>query len=200
MSGRSFLLLHGWQNRRPPEHWQHWLAAELEVAGAQVVYPQLPKPDAPSLEEWLSRLDQHLAELTGPERTVIGHSLGAILWLQHAVRAVRPGPADRALLVSPPGPEPPAPEIAAFFDLELDGAAVAAAAGRTEVVCSDDDPYSRAGAEEGYAKPLGLVCRVIPGAGHINPDSGYGPWPEILEWALSDKPGELFVAKRRESR
>lgn len=22
---RSFLILHGWQNHRPADHWQHWL-------------------------------------------------------------------------------------------------------------------------------------------------------------------------------
>jgi predicted alpha/beta hydrolase family esterase len=50
-------------------------------------------------------------------------------------------------------------------------------------VCSDNDPYSERGAVEAYAKPLGLAFHVIPGAGHINPDSGYGPWPEVHHWA-----------------
>ena len=184
---RSFLILHGWQNRRPPEHWQHWLADRLREARTQVVYPQLPAPDEPQLEVWLEELRGHLARLAGDERVVIGHSLGALLWLHHARDAS--DPVDRVLLVSPPGPEAPAPEIAAFFAIELNAGAVAAAAGSTEIVCSDNDPYSERGAVDAYAKPLRLRYHLIPGAGHINPDSGYGPWPEVLDWALGSDDG-----------
>jgi predicted alpha/beta hydrolase family esterase len=39
---RRFLVLHGWQNRRPREHWQHWLTDSLRATGERVRYPQLP--------------------------------------------------------------------------------------------------------------------------------------------------------------
>ena len=180
---RSFLILHGWQNRRPPEHWQHWLADRLREEGAQVVYPQLPDPDAPRPEVWLEELRRYLTQLHGEERVVIAHSLGTLLWLHHA----RDGgdPVDRVLLVSPPGPEPPTPEIARFFAVELSPEPVAAAAGSTEIVCSDNDPYSERGAVDAYARPLRLPYHLIPGAAHINPDSGYGPWPAARTWALT---------------
>jgi serine hydrolase len=178
---RSFLILHGWQNRRPPEHWQHWLADRLREEGAHVIYPQLPVPDEPQLEVWLEELDQHLGRLLGIERVVIGHSLGALLWLHYARRVT--DPVDRVLLVSPPGPEAPAPEIAPFFAIELNPEAVAGAARSTEIACSDNDPYSDRGAVEAYAKPLRLRYHLIAGAAHINPDSGYGPWPGVLNWA-----------------
>ena len=47
---RAFLILHGWQNHRPKDHWQHWLADRLGELGHQVTYPQLPDPDDPDLE------------------------------------------------------------------------------------------------------------------------------------------------------
>ena len=46
-SAPGFLLLHGWQNRRPADHWQHLLADELRGRGLAVRYPQLPSPDEP---------------------------------------------------------------------------------------------------------------------------------------------------------
>ena len=103
--GHSFLILHGWQNRRPPEHWQHWLTERLREEGAQVVYPQLPDPDAPRPEVWLEELRRFLTQLHGEVRVVIAHSLGTLLWLHHA----RDGgdPVDRVLLVHPPGPSHP---------------------------------------------------------------------------------------------
>lgn len=179
---KSFLILHGWQNRRPPEHWQHWLADRLRKERTQVVYPQLPAPDEPRLEVWLEELRSLLASLAGEEKVVVAHSLGSLLWLHHAREGGQP--VDRVLLVAPPGPEAPAPEIASFFALELNAGAVGAAAGATELVCSDNDPYSERGAVEAYAKPLRLPYHLIGGAAHINPDSGYGPWPDVLNWAL----------------
>ena len=41
---RRFLVLHGWQNRRPAGHWQWQLTEALRSAGEQVLYPQLPSP------------------------------------------------------------------------------------------------------------------------------------------------------------
>ena len=46
---RSFLILHGVENRRPAEHWQYDLAQRLRERGEQVFYPQLPNPDPPAL-------------------------------------------------------------------------------------------------------------------------------------------------------
>ncbi len=80
---RRFLVLHGWQNRRPREHWQHWLADSLRATGEQVLYPQLPDPELPSLPEWLSILRDELEMLGDGERVVICHSLGCLLWLRH---------------------------------------------------------------------------------------------------------------------
>lgn len=53
---RRFLILHGAENRRPREHWQHHLAEELRARGEIVLYPQLPDPDNPRLETWLELL------------------------------------------------------------------------------------------------------------------------------------------------
>ncbi|WP_433828631.1 RBBP9/YdeN family alpha/beta hydrolase [Actinoplanes sp. CA-015351] len=112
----SFLLLHGWQNRRPPEHWQHWLAGELIKLGHSVDYPQLPDPDFPLLEDWLAELRTRVAAMSGNRRTVLCHSLGCLLWLNAAARAEVPLQVDRVLLVAPPSPSITLsnPEIAGF--------------------------------------------------------------------------------------
>ena len=35
-----------------------------------------------------------------------------------------------------------------------------------------------------YGEPLGLDCDVLPGAGHLTIEDGFGPWPAVLAWAL----------------
>jgi predicted alpha/beta hydrolase family esterase len=175
---RSFLILHGYEGSGP-EHWQSRLAERLREAGETVAYPELPDPFAPRLPAWRAALADELRD----EPTVIAHSLACILWLHHCAEPVLPGArAERVLLVAPPSvagaPEP----ILSFFPVPLDPVAVAAAAGETRLVCSPDDPYCPEDAARVYGEPLGIPVDVLPGAGHVNPDAGFGPWPEAEAW------------------
>ena len=186
----SFLILHGLENHRPPQHWQFQLAADLVRAGRHVHYPELPRADAPELESWLATLSSELANMTDGPRTVVCHSLACLLWF-HAVRLGSVPSVDRLLLVSPPASDR-LPESVASFRLEIfDASAVrASATGEIAIVCSDADPYNPAGAQALYGDPLGVTATVVPGAVHITPDSGYGHWPFALHWCLpSDSDG-----------
>lgn len=180
---RRFLVLHGWKNRRPPQHWHWQLVESLRSDGEQALYPQLPEPDRPSLATWTELLHAELAQLGHGERIVIAHSLGAVLWLQAASGLSVGERVDRVLLVSPPSPDVlrSHPEIAAFAEGLQDAEAVAAAATTTRLVCGDNDPWSPEGAQLAYAA-LGLDTDIIPGGEHLNPDAGYGAWPAALAW------------------
>jgi predicted alpha/beta hydrolase family esterase len=181
---RRFLVVHGWQNHRPAEHWQHWLTESLRASGEQVLYPQLPDPDMPSLETWRAVLRDELAMLGDGERVVICHSLGCLLWLRHAETAAPEHRVDRVLLVCPPGPSTLPSELAAFHAAPLDAAAVRASVrDRVELVCTDADPWCPEGAVALYGRALDLPVHVIEGAGHLSLDEGYGPWPAVERWA-----------------
>ncbi|MFJ8631590.1 RBBP9/YdeN family alpha/beta hydrolase [Streptomyces sp. NPDC093568] len=180
----AYLILHGWQNHRPEDHWQHWLADRLTELGHRVTYPQLPDPDAPEPEVWLAELERHLAGLdAGAERVVVAHSLSAVLWLHAAARGM-PGldAVDRVLLVAPPSGETLAryPAVARFAPPALEFTLP----GPTRLVASDNDPYCAQGADTVYGTPLGLPTDVLPGAAHLDRDAGYGPWPAVLGWCL----------------
>jgi uncharacterized protein len=177
----SFLILHGWQGSGPG-HWQTWLAERLRRLGEDVSYPDLPAPDAPRLDSWLETLDTELGR-TADGPVVLCHSLACVLWLQHA-RIARSPRAERVLLVAPPSPSAELPGVEGFFPLAVEPAEVARAADSTEIVASDNDPYCPEGAGRLYGEPLELPVRVIEGGGHINPDAGYGPWPQVERWCL----------------
>src|SRR4051812_23336540 len=148
---RRFLVVHGWQNHRPAGHWQRWLTESLRASGEQVLYPQLPDPDMPSLATWTAVLRDELAMLGDGERVVICHSLGCLLWLRPAEPAAAEHRVDRVLLVCPPGPSTLPPELAPFHAAPFDGAAVRASArARVELVCTDADPWCPEGAATFY--------------------------------------------------
>jgi hypothetical protein len=182
----SYLILHGIENHRPPEHWQFQLAAELAHHGHHVRYPTLPSPDAPRLDDWLQTLSAELAALRG-KRVVVCHSLACLLWFHAATRGFPP--ADRVLLVSPPA-STQVPEAGASFRLDrLDAQATRASAQELAITCSDADPYNPRGAQTLYADPLGIQATVFEGAGHITPDTGYGRWAYAQTWCLSGTGG-----------
>ncbi len=184
-SRRRFLLLHGWQNRRPVEHWQFWLAQRLRARGQHVLYPQLPSPDEPLLDEWIELLDGELAQLGDGERIVICHSLSCLLWAHAATTLGDRLRATRLLWVAPPGPSAFVSAIATFAPDNLDDDAIAATAPVRQLVCAHDDPYCPERADH-YYRGLGFTSHVLAGAGHITPDTGYGPWAIIERWALGD--------------
>lgn len=181
-SSRQFLILHGWGGSGP-EHWQSWLAARLRAAGETVHDPLLPDPDDPLRDAWLIALRAELAAMPG-ERVVICHSLAVLLWLHYAQRPDS-GPADRLLLVSPPGPSVNNPQVESFFPAPLDADALKRSARKMLLVCSAADPFCPEKAELIYGQPLGIATRVLPPeARHINVAAGYGPWPWVEQWCL----------------
>jgi serine hydrolase len=179
------LLLHGWQNRRPRGHWQFWLAERLRTAGDHVLYPQLPSPDEPQLDEWIEVLETELAQLGNGERVVICHSLSCLLWAHAAVKLGAQARVDRLLWVAPPGPSAFVPEVDSFAPRDLDPTSFRATAPLRQLVCGDDDPYCPERADRLYG-PLGLRSEVLHGAGHLDPDAGFGPWPAVERWARGD--------------
>jgi uncharacterized protein len=189
---RPTVILHGWGGSGP-DHWQSWLAGRL-APEQEVRYPQLPEPDEPTVTTWLAALDDVLRGLPEGGYDVLCHSLAVQLWLHHAARlgnadnsgvtgAGGPRPA-RVLLVAPPSPRTAIPELATFFPPPLDVDAVRQAAGGTVLVCSDNDPCCPEGAALAYGRPLKLPVTVLPGAGHVNVDAGYGSWPDVETWCL----------------
>jgi predicted alpha/beta hydrolase family esterase len=183
---RRFLILHGWQNHRPPGHWQHWLAERLRAAGEQVLYPQLPDPDAPRLDAWLDVLRAELRMLGRGERIVITHSLGCLLWRQHARDAAPEHAVDRLLLVCPPGPSRLPGRLAPFTAPVPRGAVGRTAGGRAELVVTDDDPWCPEGPVGLYGDD-GVAVHAVPGGGHLSLDEGYGPWPAVERWARTGR-------------
>jgi uncharacterized protein len=179
------VLLHG-INGSGPEHWQTWLSGQLTEAGREVRFPGLPNADSPDLIEWLAALDEALTGLPDDGFDVLAHSLGAALWMHHALAATdAPRPARVALVALPAAGLLPA-EASTFAPIPLDVDAIRRAADGTVLVGGDDDPYCPGGIARVYGAPLKMAATVIPSAGHINAESGYGPWPAVLDWCGRD--------------
>jgi predicted alpha/beta hydrolase family esterase len=124
------------------------------------------------------------------ERIVVCHSLACALWYQAWATATLTAPADRVLLVAPPGKSVLSREITREFDPGTWRPDVLAPSSRAGIrlVGSDADPNSAEGpAALVYGDPLDLDSETIPAAGHLTPADGYGPWPAVLEWCCDSR-------------
>ncbi|RXZ43441.1 RBBP9/YdeN family alpha/beta hydrolase [Crenobacter cavernae] len=158
----------GWKNSGP-EHWQsHWQAA---LSATRVENRDW---HAPQLDDWLDGLDTALDQ-AGEPALVIAHSLGCIALAHYARR--HPHRVAAAILVAPADVERAAvpSEIAGFGPIPREALPFPSL-----LIASDDDPYCRAERAQSLAELWGSELVWLPGAGHINPDSGYGPWPDGL--------------------
>jgi predicted alpha/beta hydrolase family esterase len=179
----SFLILHGYGYDRDPAHWHSRLARHLAAQGHRVSYPQLADPDEPSLDAWRETLRAELNSLPSAGSVVVCHSLACLLWIHHCSEIHRP--VERLLLVSPPEDDE-VPEPAAPFRLgdHLDIAALRASSDAApRVVRGENDPYSPSGVPA-WATRAHCEVDTIAGAEHLNPDDGYGPWPDLERWCL----------------
>lgn len=186
------LILHGWTNRRQPGHWQRHLANELRKQGHLVAYPQFPDTDHPKLDQWQDLLAAELdilAEIDAGETVVIGHSLGCINWIQGASTGLIAKPVDRVLLVAPADTR----LLGEVENLNVDladpsvAAATHASTASLTILASDKDKWTPRGIQATFGEPLGLTPLIMPGAGHLSLDDGFGYWQGVIDWVNDPK-------------
>ncbi len=154
-----------------PDHWQSRWQAKLPNA----YRAEQPDWDHPELVAWTGRLAETLARCERPI-VLVAHSLG-VMTAVHAAAGALPTiagaflvapPSDEAI-ASVPGIDPafrPTPRVPLPFP--------------ALVVASHNDPYGRFDHSATLAVDWGATLIDAGEAGHVNTDSGHGPWPEGL--------------------
>jgi uncharacterized protein len=162
------LILAGLWNSGP-EHWQsQW----------QGRYPAWTKAqhrdwNCPDRDEWVAELDAAIAACKGAP-ILVAHSLGCML-VAHWAASRSPLKVAGAFLVAPSdveAPSYPAPSNG-FAPIPL-----APLPFPSMVLASGNDPYLSLTRATAFAQAWGGRLVHIGEAGHVNADSGHGPWPE----------------------
>jgi predicted alpha/beta hydrolase family esterase len=159
-------------------HWQTQLAADLQDRGRSVrAVPPMGRADL-DCKTRVAAIEREAQAIEGP-LILVAHSGGCVMvahWARHTGRAVQ-----GALLAVPPDFEEAMPEgYPALQDLEAGGWLPVPRIPLpfpSIVAASRDDPLGR---YERIATLAGCwgSCLVDLGAvGHLNPASGFGPWP-----------------------
>ncbi|NNM72589.1 RBBP9/YdeN family alpha/beta hydrolase [Enterovirga aerilata] len=155
-----------------PDHWQtRW---EQKLSTARRV--EQADWERPIRELWTERVASEVAASARPV-ILVAHSLG-VPTVVHAAGRFAPGAVAGAFLVGLPDverPDMPSEIDPAFSPLPRDPLPFPSV-----LVASRDDPYCIYERAEDFAYSWGSAIVDAGQAGHMNAESGYGPWPEGL--------------------
>ncbi len=171
-SDATILIAPGW-NDSGPDHWQSRWQERLSTA-QRVMQADFSKPDC---ADWTGQLVRAVEAAPKPV-VLIAHSLGTTTLL-HAAPRLRSGKGAGqlagAFLVAPPDLDAPTadPLFASFGPVPMQKLAFP-----TVVVASNTDPFCTYPRAAAFAAAWGSALVDAGDAGHINPEAGFGPWPE----------------------
>ncbi len=154
-----------------PDHWQtRWGRDHPAYRRAR-----LRDWHPPEVGEWIDALDREIRRAPSPA-ILVGHSLGCITiaeWARRHWADIR-----GALLVAPADTDQ-----RPFFD----GVPLRPLPFPSILVASENDPHLELERAKLFARQWGSRLINIGRAGHVNVESGFGPWPE----------GETLLAELR---
>ena len=178
------IIVPGWRNSSP-EHWQSLWARTLP----NVVRVEQDDWLTPKREDWVRTLEALI--LSRPEPViVVAHSLGCITTTHLGAEAA--ARIRSALLVAPADPERRA-HLADFAPVPYQLLPY-----RSVLVASSNDPYCPIRLAGAYARAWGSEFVRLQNAGHINVESGYGPWPlgfALLQSLIQDMQWSVEAAQ-----
>ncbi len=167
-SDTTILVIPGYQNSGP-DHWQSRWQSKLSSA-RRVEQADWSKPErAP----WTGAVADAVSASQKPV-VLVGHSLGVAAAI-HAIAEFR-RPVIGGFFVAPPDLDTPGlvpPELTSFGPWRRDPLPFPSI-----VVASRNDPYCAFDVVDDLAAAWGALLVDAGEAGHINAESGYGPWPE----------------------
>ena len=157
-----------------PDHWQSRWEAKIPAV-RRVVQADWEKPE---LDTWRDRIVEEVERAARPV-VLVAHSLGVLAAVHAApflAKGESCGKVKGGFLVAPPSAKVLAgldaldPAFLAFSGEPLPFPSL--------VIASRDDPYSTFADSEDLARALGAELIDAGFSGHINSESGHGPWPE----------------------
>lgn len=162
-----------------PDHWQSWIETQLPCARriADIDWEQ------PILARWANAVRDAIDASPGPV-WVLAHSFGCLASV--VAVADRPEHVAGLMLVAPADPDRFTPsglrDIARYHQQNSLSQSIPrhVLPSPSLVVASTNDPWVRLSSAAYWAECWGSQLLDIGPAGHINVDSGHGPWPQGL--------------------
>ncbi len=166
----DILIVPGYKGA-PEDHWQTRWENKLSAA-SRVAMGDWQKP---VFEDWKANLIEAVAKTSKPV-VLVGHSIGSQVIVQAAREFTKP--VAGAFLVAPP--DVANPSIRPRHLLTFGPTPTDPLPFPSVTIASRNDPFCAYDVAEEMAADWGSLFMDAGESGHINGESGHGPWPEGL--------------------
>ena len=154
-----------------PAHWQTWLQQQYRDS-RRVVQRDFGRPD---LQRWAERIHSTLDSAGSGEWIAVAHSFGVLALVRHLAEHAD-SPIRQALLVAPAEPD----RFGVAESLPQRRLAIP-----STLIASQNDPWMSAASAQRWAGRWGSHLTQLGQVGHINSESGFGPFPLARRWVES---------------
>ncbi|MBV8503922.1 MAG: alpha/beta hydrolase [Paucibacter sp.] len=155
-------------NDSGPAHWQTWLQQQYPDS-RRVVQRDFERAD---LQRWSERIQSTLETAGGDDWIAVAHSFGVLALVDHLSAHIA-SPIREVLLVAPAEPDRfGLAELLPHHRLAV----------QSTLVASQNDPWMTFGSAQRWAARWGSNLVNLGRVGHINAESGFGPFPLARNW------------------
>ncbi len=183
---KKALIFHG-THGSPEGNWFPWLQEELMMQEWQVAVPKLPTPEEQSLNGWITALEEQVPGYADAN-LLIGHSSGATFCLRLVEKElIAP---DQVILVSAVIDKINIAKYdelnSSFIEEGFNWSKIKNSGTSFTLIHGDNDPYVPLDQPEKIADQLDTPLNLMEDAGHINAESDFTDFPEILDFIDHD--------------
>lgn len=181
---KRVILIHGWGGN-PDEAWMPHLKRILTERGYEVIAPQMPNSDTPTIESWVPKVTE-LIGTPDSETHFVGHSVGCQTIMRAIANLPEGSRVGHVVLIAPwfnlteEGGKGGVEEKP-WLETPIDTAAVRRNTEDITAIFSDDDPLVPLSDSELFRERLDARIIVEHGMDHLGGDSGVTELPSALE-------------------
>ena len=183
---KRIIIVHGWDGGSDRD-WMPWTIAEFQKLGYEVICPDLPHTENPTIEDWVPFISK-IVGIPDENTYFIGHSIGCqtIMRYLENIDSNVGGAIFVAGWFDLENLEGPDAEAIAkpWLDTPIDTDKIRKNLGFTITILGDNDqwvPYEKT--KNKFRKLLGSEVITMPNGGHITSDDGFGPFPQLVAMA-----------------
>lgn len=183
---KRVILVHRWGGS-PEEPMHKWLKKELEKRGYDIIAPQMPNPEEPEINAWVSHLKKSIGRLD-EDTLLIGHSIGCQTIMRYLEKENFNG---RIKIIFIAGwfkldnlENEEAEDIARpWLTIPINFNKVKQKISHLIVFLSSNEPYNFVEENsETFKKKLDAKVIILKNRGHFSEDTGVKQLPEILKF------------------
>ena len=185
MNQKRVFIIHSWGGS-PDEPLYKWLKSELEKRGFKVVVPEIPEPEKPKIEVWVSKLEEIIGT---PDKytMLVGHSIGCQAILRYLEKLQPAAKVGGVVLIAPwltlsnLESDEERQVAAPWLNTPIKETDVTKHTPKITAIFSDSDPHVPSENVEFFKKKFNAEIIVEHDMGHFTADDGV----ERLESALN---------------